>query len=320
MTEAKVCGVIVTFNRSSLLLKTLEAVLTQSVPISQLVIVDNCSTDSTQDALENAGFVSHTVADGATQHLTLDSGVDVICFRSAENLGGSYGFYKGLKIAHGLDNEFVWMMDDDVVPSKDCLEKLLACIDENACVCIPNRVGDGFVDTAKTDFDLKSLFKLKLDDKKSLISADEIDETYLVVKDMPFEGPLMKTCLIDEAGLPNKDLFLIFDDTEYATRLSKITSIRFVVDAHLYRQLPMIPSNARNLDWKDYYRFRNEFWFDHTYGLNWPVRELRPRLYMLGLLIKKSIKLQTDDLAVIKRAYKDGMSGNLGKTVDPGEF
>lgn len=316
----KICTVIVTYNRSDLLVNTLKAVMAQTQPISQLVIVDNCSTDNTQQVLAEMGLVAAPLKDGELQNSVLDSDLKVCCSRSAENLGGSYGFYTGLKLAHEMDNDFIWMMDDDVEPDRDCLELLVSHMDKQTGVCIPNRYGNGFVDSAKTKYDLEHVFRYKLSKKKDFIPANQITADAVVVRDMPFEGPLLRSSLIDQVGLPNKDLFIIFDDTEYATRLSEVANIKFVVGARLFRQLPTKSAKKRKLNWKDYYSLRNEFWFDHTYGKTWAVRELRPRLYMLGVTVKKTLKGQSDDLAVIRRAYKDGMNERLGKTVNPGDF
>lgn len=320
ITTSRVCAVIVTFNRSALLLKTIDAVLNQSYPITQLVIVDNCSTDNTQQLLVESGFLNGSLSDGGQSKNFLPSGLEVLCFRSSENLGGSYGFHVALKLARGLTNEYIWMMDDDVAPDKDCLEVLLSQIDDHAGVCIPNRYGNGFEDSAKTNYDLEHLSKYCLPNKKDIVEVGQISQPFIYVRDMPFEGPLLRSELIDEVGLPNKDLFIIFDDTEYATRLTKVTKIKFVPMAKMYRMLPMAKESNGPLNWKNYYALRNEFWFDHTYGKNWIVREIRPRFYMLGRTIKWTLRGKKSDLAIAHRAFKDGMTNQLGKTVNPGEF
>ena len=42
-----------------------------------------------------------------------------------ENTGGAGGFYTGVKFAYENGADWVWTMDDDVVPNYECLEELM---------------------------------------------------------------------------------------------------------------------------------------------------------------------------------------------------
>ena len=43
--------------------------------------------------------------------------------RSEENLGGAGGFHLGVRAAYDAGWDRIWLMDDDVVPAPDCLER-----------------------------------------------------------------------------------------------------------------------------------------------------------------------------------------------------
>ncbi|GAA6756682.1 hypothetical protein Thermus77420_21580 [Thermus thalpophilus] len=120
----RVCAVIVTHNRKELLRECLRAVLAQTRPVDHILVVDNASTDGTADMLREEF-----------------SQVEVL--RLPENQGGAGGFHEGMKRAYELGYEWMWLMDDDALPSRTALEELLL-FSEEADVVAPglvNRAG-----------------------------------------------------------------------------------------------------------------------------------------------------------------------------------
>ena len=99
-------AIVVTHNRKQLLSTCLDALERQSVPCDAL-IVDNASTDGTAQMVEPrlSDRISY-VSTGA-------------------NLGGAGGFAFGIGEAVKRGYEFIWIMDDDVIPAPDALETLL---------------------------------------------------------------------------------------------------------------------------------------------------------------------------------------------------
>ena len=72
------------------------------------------------------------------------------------------------------------------------------------------------------------------------------------------------------------------------------------------------------MGWKDYYGYRNQYWFDRTYGENGAVRLLRPLLSRADLTLRAIARRKWANLRVISLAYRDGTRSRLGRTVDPG--
>ena len=64
--------------------------------------------------------------------------------------------------------------------------------------------------------------------KKKTKRAIENEDENIRVVDMAFEGPLFNRKIIEKVGLPDKNYFLQFDDTDYATRACKYTNIELV--------------------------------------------------------------------------------------------
>ena len=54
-----VTAVVVTYNRKDLLIECLEAIQSQSYPVSSILLIDNASTDGTHDALNDKGFLKN---------------------------------------------------------------------------------------------------------------------------------------------------------------------------------------------------------------------------------------------------------------------
>ena len=109
MEALKVICVIVTYNRLELLKESVAAVMQQTNPLHRVVIVDNHSTDGTDNYL--AGLSQNPLF----HIVTLE-----------KNTGGAGGFSKGIETAARQQADWIWVMDDDTIPKPDSLERLMA--------------------------------------------------------------------------------------------------------------------------------------------------------------------------------------------------
>lgn len=316
--KKSVCALVVTYNRKEYLCKLIiEGLMKQSYPIERILIFDNNSTDGTAQMLQECGIVSgYTIGELSTNTYL---GKTILYFQNASNDGGSGGFHLGIKLAVSLGCDLIWTMDDDVLPDAKCLENLVCNMNSNSRVCVPCRTDENYADYAVVDFNMTNPFLYSIKARRKRVLSNNIDGMSISVKVMPFEGPLFDASLIDEVGLPLKDLFIFFDDAEYAFRISQVTDIRYIKNAVLHRQI--IPNNnpRRLMNWRDYYSLRNQYWFDKVYGKNIFVRNLRPIFSFLDRCMRSVIKRKWNNLKIIKKAYHDGTHGLLGKTVNPGE-
>src|SRR5215210_913570 len=106
-----VCALVLTMNRKRLLLECLEGLRGMTVPVARTVIVDNASSDGTQEVLRERGLLD----DPATAYVRLE-----------RNLGSAGGYAKGVEVARDQPTDWIWIMDDDAEPRPDALERLLA--------------------------------------------------------------------------------------------------------------------------------------------------------------------------------------------------
>lgn len=306
----KVGIAIVTYNRKKYLLKLLNALIKSDYLPRFIYVFDNHSSDGTQKYIYENGFINGNSI----------SGIKFFYKYNSENLGGAGGFYNALKFCAAQDIDAVWAMDDDVLPDTNCLSTLVKNLKEDVGICVPNRTGNGFQDYPITKVNMKNPFLYGNEKKKTKLYYNNGMKTVQVV-DMPFEGPLISVAIIKKIGLPNKDLFILYDDSDFAYRANKVCKLLFIYDAHLYKQI--VPQNEKmkgmGLSWKTYYMLRNTIWFTKEYGENAAVRIVRPiltYLYYLYILVDTK-KFKNKYINIINKAYSDGINNKMGKTIDP---
>lgn len=318
MKEKKsVCALIVTYNRKEYLKKLLQGLEQQTYPIDSIIIFDNASSDQTYDSLIEWGWATKEINHGKS--VCFHNQTRVIYFKNSENLGGSGGFHYGLKLAFNQNASYIWAMDDDVLPEKNCLEQMMNYISEESRICIPCRGDKRMKDFAITQLNMSNPFKYSVGLRKTMVESNQIMEDYVTVVDMAFEGPLIHRSIVEEIGYPRKDLFILFDDSEYAYRASTKTEIRYIKNAILHKQIIPQKKNDEFLTWKSYYGFRNQYWFDRTYGKNYFVKVLRPIFHYIDTALRIIYKHKWNDFVILNAAYQDGTKGLLGRKIKPDE-
>lgn len=186
--------VIVTFNRKELLIKCINAVLGQSYLPKTVYIIDNASTDGTEEFLKEKGLHDGQI-----------NGVTIHYERLPQNSGGAGGFHAGMKLAHEDGCDAVWMMDDDGLPDKDCLKNLLPHLEHH---------------------DYLSPMVIDIQDEKMMaFEGCSVAEFIKREKDgvvkgcaNPFNGILYSKKLIDTIGYPKKEMFIWGDEINYDMR------------------------------------------------------------------------------------------------------
>ena len=296
--EQKVIAVVVTYNRLSLLTACLQALRSNS-PLA-IIVVDNGCTDGTREWLDT------------------QSDLHVI---HQQNVGGSGGFHRGMSEAMIMGADWIWCMDDDVKPHPDCLARLLPyTTTSGADILAPRRLMEGQVFT--NDFlryNLSNPFASMYQDRLKGLPVHGPTP----IAGTAFEGLFVSRQVVEQIGLPNKDLFIFCDDTDYCLRahlagFGMLYIPEALMDKERFFSKESWAEKQQKKKWKRSYQVRNSTYLNHHYGLNWSVRYLRGLINLLGYLaiilftapVSRAYKWR-DALPLI-RAYRSGIREELG--------
>ena len=209
MKITKVIAVVVTYNRKELLSECLSALLEQTFPIERITVVDNASTDGTYEFLSERGIAQRAELD----YRLMD-----------RNLGGAGGFYEGIKVAKEQSADWIWVMDDDTIPQRNSLEKLM-----DKVKLYPTA---GFFASCVKGSAGEPMNVPHVNDKPTANGYCDwymaLERSLVKIKTATFVSILINGLAVREYGLPCKDFFIWGDDIEYTTRLT-----RYFGDAYL---------------------------------------------------------------------------------------
>lgn len=200
--DDRVACIIVTYNRLSLLKETVDAVRNQSLPVENIIVVDNNSSDGTAEYLRS-------LEDSRLSVVHLD-----------KNLGGAGGFYEGIKNAYLKSQaSYFWLMDDDTIPEKDCLEELIKG---------GKRINGQFGFLASHPIWIDGSPNLMNIPKPMPKWSIDVDKDLIRIRCATFVSVLINRESVEEVGLPYKQFFIWSDDIEYTMRISYTRPCYFV--------------------------------------------------------------------------------------------
>lgn len=229
--------VVVTFNRLNQLKIALKAYDAQSCKPKYIVIVNNNSTDGTTEYLSEWHLVP--------------SEYDKYIINLEVNTGGSGGFYEGLKKSLDLDADWIWVADDDAYPDLSAIEiadKMIAdktIVDKNVSAICGAVINNGNIDYIHR----RKVFVNNLQIKEVNISVDEYQKKYFELQLFSYVGAIINKNILKQIGLPKKDYFILYDDTEHSMRLSKKGKILCFPDIKVTHDING-ESQKNLIDWK----------------------------------------------------------------------
>ncbi len=300
MEKCDIYAVVVTYNRLTLLKKSLEALLNQTQMPAKIIVVNNASTDETSDYL-------HTLENNACFHI----------LNLPENLGGAGGFNIGMREAVCLGADWVWIMDDDTLPEPNALEKLLECKDLD-----PNI---GYLSSRVVWTDGNNHL-MNIPVIRQNVTVNE--QTYFFDKFIPFNAyPLdcasfvslmIKSDVIKKIGLPIKEFFIWLDDYEYTTRINKngyfglYVYNSVAVHATEKNEGANIITAATSQGWKFYYEIRNRLYLKRQECKNYILFLFKSRKIYHRYIrrAKRRTEGKQEFIKFLKSGYKSGLKFN----------
>jgi dTDP-4-dehydrorhamnose reductase len=202
----RVAACVLTYNRKDTLLRCIDAVLAQTHSVNLLIVFDNGSTDGTREALETAG------------HFTLSQ---LHYVRVERNLGPAGGFSASMRRGYESGCEWVWVMDDDVLPAPTALEELAVAF--QACFSVPESIGflvsrvetpDGRPNNVP-DVDTRQDYKTQPQ------WAMLLQHGLVRIAWATFNSTLFPRSTLRDFGFPKPDFFYGGDDVDLTLRIAK---------------------------------------------------------------------------------------------------
>lgn len=234
--------VIVTYNRLDKLKHALDLFSKQTTLPAYVLVVNNASTDGTDEYL-NCWVAEKSVFERHVIH-------------SAENTGGSGGFYMGLEAAQKMNADWIWLSDDDAFPEENALEEAERFLDGNqdqldgiSAIC------SSVINAGRFDLDHRRrisrngvhITETPCDENEYLLDHFSLDA-------ISYVGIIIHKPYLQKVGLTQKDFFIWYDDTEHSIRLGKAGKMFCVPSIRVHHDTP--PANGE-INWKRYYGTRN---------------------------------------------------------------
>ncbi|OGW13347.1 MAG: hypothetical protein A3G93_07860 [Nitrospinae bacterium RIFCSPLOWO2_12_FULL_45_22] len=299
-----ICAVVVTFNRKKLLGECLDTLLVQRRPLDSIIIIDNDSSDGTEE------FLKEKYLNNSVFHYV----------RLPENTGGAGGFHEGMKkgIERGFD--WLWLMDDDGKANTTTLDALYKKAKElnikaiaPLVVSIENKgsLCSRLSNKSKKIYDVSTALALS-DENGCIWNSASF-----------FNGLLINRDVIQKIGLTIKDFFIWGDEREYQSRII-ISGFRLCTYVGAIFQHPITKTRLHpilygliRVKWtdnnlKDYCATRNWIYITKKYNtysffLKKVIIHLLKYIYYFILVRKFDVK----NLRIYFCALRDGYLGNL---------
>lgn len=281
--NAKVCAILVTYNRLDTLKQALAHVLAQDLKPETVVIVDNKSTDGTFEYLK-----------------TIDGRDSIHCIFMESNTGSAGAIAAAMK--YGLNSneyQYFWVLDDDTLYAPNALIELVENIEQS-------------------EFSLIGLHgaHLKLGKKYPVRADIKLQEADYAMID----GALIKADVVRSVGPVCEEFFMMCDDHEYSVRMQrrgyKIGVLKNGADNRLY--LGGGEKFSRATLWRGYYSARNHMFIvkKHFSLLNLAGYCWQQTKLLITAAVLAPDRFQRVRLRLI--GIWHGITGVGGRTLDPG--
>lgn len=229
--------VVVTFNRIDKLKKALQCYSNQTVKPDYVVVVNNASTDGTFEFLK--------------EWKEINSGFTKYVLNLATNEGGSGGFYNGLKFAQNLKSEWIWVADDDAFPENDAIKEAEKNLDSTYSAICGEVINNGSIDIEHRKKYKLGMFRVI----SETIPEEEYQRDKFEITSFTYVGTIINKEKLRKVGLPRKEYFIWYDDTEHSLRLHKIGKIMCFPAIKVHHNTG---TATNEINWKRYYGIRNQ--------------------------------------------------------------
>jgi rhamnopyranosyl-N-acetylglucosaminyl-diphospho-decaprenol beta-1,3/1,4-galactofuranosyltransferase len=284
----RVVAVVVAYNRRDLLGECLGAILAQQRPVDAVVVVDNASTD---DSVAVAAMAAPNA--------------DILAL--TRNTGGAGGFTVGIARAMAEhDPDWVWVMDDDTVPTPTALEELLAA--EQALRPLrPAVLASRVVWTDGSDHPMNTPRTNPFAGRRFRRQTEAADA--YPMRSASFVSSLISARAIRKYGYPVVDYFLWNDDFEYLSRIIRRSAGVLCRRSVVVHKTKVRGSTDADPGERFYWEVRNKLWlFRRSSALG-----ILEKLTYGGSSVRRWVKTfrKSGNRKMLGRAFRRGFRDGL---------
>ncbi len=244
MNEPKVIAVVLTWNQREVSLQCIESVLACRYPNTELLVVDNGSTDGLAETLR-ARYSKH--------HLILNG----------ENIGYVGGNNLGIHEALQQSADYVFLLNNDIVVEPDAIGRLVDCAEASRDLGVIGPVVYNTTTGEPDNFGWRfhapkgELTKIRTRPAgvNGLVRAD-------VVPGCSF---FLRASAVEQVGYLDGRMFIFWEDTDYSLRFKRHGwGVGIVPDAVVWHENALtVPKDSPA---RIYYNFRNHLLLMQKHG------------------------------------------------------
>ena len=290
-----VTSVVVTYNRKKYLEENLNALLCQKDVDTDIIVVDNASTDGTEELVKS--FIS-----------SYPNRIHYINTR--KNLGGAGGFNIGIKEAIKYGYRYAWIMDDDSIPEKGALSSLIKKAE---------MLNDSFSYLGSvvvwTNGKIHRMNQISVDNF-IYEDIDVIREKNLIrIGNCSFVGCFLNLYYARQTFLPITDFFIYGDDVEYTLRLADFAKAYLDLDSIIVHKTPsenvgVIETETSERLNRYFYKYRNNIYIRRKQSKKAVLKYLLVAFTDVLRIIKTHNKLKLKRVYIVAKGCISGMLFN----------
>ena len=301
MKELRIAAIILNWNTAADTLACVASIHAIDNPNLSVIIVDNASTDSSWEKLQQI------------------AATDVTLIQSGANLGYAGGNNIGIRAALDWQADFIWILNPDTIVDPQCLNELLKAAEKHprAGVFVPKILYKDRPQTlwyAGGDYD-----SMRAQTNHWGFGAEDkgdFDDTSCKVTFATGCSLFVRHEVFEQVGLLDERYFLYWEDTQFSGRALRAGyEICYVPAARVWHQL-MASSGQHDgrSPTYDYYNLRNRLWYVHEAhsgrtkisAYMWTVPLLLRRLARIAVRREKYWK---ETVIAVARGLRDGVFG-----------
>lgn len=284
-----ILSIVVTYNRKELLKECIFSLEKQKNIQSDILIIDNASTDGTEEMVKK-------------------NFPNVIYQNTGSNLGGAGGFNYGIRFSFELEKkyDYLWIMDDDTIPTEDALLEITKVVNTDA--------NFGFISPKTMWIDQTlCLMNRQTDINNKKITQESVDMTKL--DHCTFVACFLNVKAILEVGLPIKEFFIWSDDTEYTQRISKKYNCYYASNSIVIHKMKNNHAVSIEFDVEEridryFFLYRNRFYIAKKNGIKKIIRFHCSIIKKIIRVLVRAKSMRLKRIKVILKGYFAGIRFN----------